>query len=315
MLVKEPWMTNGRTIPFIFIAAQSYSGSTLLSFLLSTHPEIATIGEMTGVIASEDMDEYRCSCGNIISACSFWRTIAAKMAGKGFEFEVANFDTRYELGTHPWVRRLRTGSLRSNQLEAVRGSVFQLWPGQSDQLRGIGARNQALVESVLEVTGKTVFLDASKHHMQIRYHLKYTDLDLKVIHMVRDVRGVVNSALKYNTKLPARTAAQRWVKGNMNIERQLRALPEDRFLRIRYEDLCREIPQTLERLHCFCGVEPGLFAEDFRSSPHHIVGNKMRLSDSSEIKLDERWKMTLTAQQLSEVSEVAETLQGVYGYD
>jgi hypothetical protein len=315
MLVKEPWMTNERTVPFIFIAALSYSGSTLLSFVLSTHPQIATIGEMTGVITSEDMDEYCCSCGNRISACSFWRAVAANMAGKGFEFEVAHFDTRYELGAHPWIRRLRTGSLRNSQLEAVRGSVLRLWPGHDDQLRRIGARNQALVESVLEVTGKTVFLDASKHHMQIRYHLKYTALDLKVIHMVRDGRGVVNSALKYNTKLPTRTAAQRWVSGNMNIERQLRSLPEDRFLRIRYEDLCRETPQTLERLHRFCGVEPGLFVKDFRSLPHHIVGNKMRLSDSSEIKLDERWKATLTAHQLREISEIAETLQGVYGYD
>jgi hypothetical protein len=308
-------MTSERTIPFIFIAALSYSGSTLLSFLLSTHPQIATIGEMTGVIASEDIDEYRCSCGERIRECSFWQTLTTRMEEKGFEFEVEDFCTRYELGAHPWVRRLRTGSLRNSQLEVIRGSVFRLWPGYNEQLTRIGARNQALVESVLETTGKTVFLDASKHHMQIRYHLKYTALDLKVIHMVRDARGVVNSALKYNSNLPTRKAAQRWVRGNENIERQLRALPEDRCLRIRYEDLCRKTPQTLERLHRFCGVEPDLFAGDFRSLPHHIVGNKMRLSDSSEIKLDERWKVILTDQQLSEVAEVAGTLQGVYGYE
>lgn len=308
-------MTTEHSIPYIFIAALSYSGSTLLSSLLSTHPQIATIGELTGVIKSEDVDEYRCSCGSRINECEFWHAVASRMSSKGFQFEPARFDTRYELGTHPWIRRLRTGSLRNSELEAIRSSVFRLWPGQIEGLRRIGARNQALVESILEVTGKTVFLDSSKHHMRIKYQLKYTGFDVRVIHLVRDVRGVVNSTLKYSPKLSAQAAAQRWVNGNKNIERQLRLLPEDRSLRIRYEDLCQEVPQTLEILHRFCGVESGLFVEDFWSVPHHIIGNKMRLSNSSEIKLDERWKATLTDEQLSEIARVAETSGQLYGYD
>ena len=181
-------------------------------------------------------------------------------------------------------------------------------------MKKIGARNQALVEAVLEVTGKPVFLDSSKYHMRIKYQLRYTSLDIKVIHLVRDARGVVNSSLNYSPRLTPQAAARLWIYGNRNIERQLRALPEDRFIRVRYEDICRDLLQTLERLYSFCGVESGLHTEDIRSAPHHIVGNKMRLRKSSEIKLDERWKMQLTEKQLIDIDQVARAKQRVYGY-
>jgi hypothetical protein len=287
----EEKMMDTRT-PCVFITAYSHSGSTLLAFLLGAHPEIATVGEMTGLIPVEDPDVYLCSCGQKIKECEFWRAIASVMQTKGFQFEVANFNTRFELGSHPLIRRLRTGSLRSNALEAIRDAIFWAWPGQTRQLRKIAARNKALVEAVLDVTGKRVFLDSSKEHMRIKYLLKYSDLDMFVIHLVRDVRGVVTDHL--SSSRSAQQLAQSWVNRNRNILRQLEALPDNRQIRIHYEDLCQDMQGTLECLYRFCGVEPGVVVTDFRSAPHHIVGNKMRLGSSSEIKLDERWKKVLT---------------------
>jgi hypothetical protein len=120
--------------------------------------------------------------------------------------------------------------------------------------------------------------------------------------------------LNYSKKLTPQAAARLWVNGNHNIERQLRVLPEDKYLRVRYEDMCRDLPQTLERLHFFCGVEPEPIIDDFRSVPQHIVGNKMRLRSSSEIKLDERWRTELTEGKLREVDQVVRPMQHVYGY-
>lgn len=307
-------MTNSRKTPFIFIGSLPYSGSTLLAFLLASHPQIATIGEMTGLIGSEDPDEYRCSCGEKIMTCDFWQEVTQAMSTRDIKFDVAHFDTKYELGTHPYIRHLRTGSFRNNRVEALRDFAFRLWPGQTRQLREIGARNQALVESVLEVTGKPVFLDSSKYHMRIKQQLQYTSLDIKVIHLVRDARGVVNSLLNYSSKLTPQAAAQLWLNGNHNIERQLQVLPEDKSLRVRYEDLCQDLTYTLEQLHRFCGVEPEPITDDFRSVPHHIVGNKMRLRASSEIKLDERWRKELSEDKLLEIDQIAGDMQRFYGY-
>jgi hypothetical protein len=269
---------------------------------------------MTGLIGSEDPDEYRCSCGEKIIECDFWQAVTEEMSARDFKFDVAHFDTKYELGTHPYIRHLRTGSFRNNRWEALRDFVFRLWPGQTRQLAEIGARNQALVESVLDVTNKSVFLDSSKYHMRIKQQIKYTSLDIKVIHLVRDARGVVNSMLNYSNKLTPQDAARLWVNGNHNIERQLHVLPEDKCLRVRYEDMCQDLPHTLERLHYFCGVEPEAITDDFRSVSHHIVGNKMRLRASSEIKLDERWRTELSEGKLGEVDQVAGGMQRLYGY-
>jgi len=311
----EEKMMDTRT-PFVFLTSQSYSGSTLLAFLLGAHPEIATVGEMVGLLPRANSDEFLCSCGQKIKECEFWHAIASVMETKGFQFEVANFNTRFELGSHPLIRRLRAGSLRSNTLEAIRDAIFWAWPGQTYQLSKIAARNKALAEAVLDVTGKRVFLDTSKNHMRIKYLLRYSDLDMLVIHLVRDVRGVVTSYLSHHRGATAQRAAQSWVNRNRNIQRQLRAVPDNKQIRVRYEDLCQNTQDTLECLYRFCEVEPGVVVTDFRSVPHHIVGNtRMRLSSASEIKFDERWKRVLTEDQLKEIDRVAGAMHRQYGYE
>jgi hypothetical protein len=237
------------------------------------------------------------------------------MSTRGFQFDVAHFDTAFELGASPVTRRLRTGSLRSHQIETLRDLVGRLWPGQTHQLKKIGARNQALVESILYLTGKSVFLDASKDHMRIKYLRRFTDLDISVIHLVRDPRGVVNSFLNHKKWMDTRTAARRWANFNRNMERQLRALHMDRQIRIRYEDLCCDVSGTLECLGRFCGVQPGQFLDDYRSVAHHIIGNRMRLRNSSKVELDERWKNALSITQLEEITHIAGPLCRAYGYN
>ncbi len=83
---------------------------------------------------------------------------------------------------------------------------------------------------------------------------------------------------------------------------------------VRYEDLCQNTDSIMERLFDFCGVDTGIRIEDFRTAPHHIVGNAMRLKKTSAIKLDERWKTELTVAQLKEIDRTAGTLSRQYGY-
>ena len=73
------------------------------------------------------------------------------------------------------------------------------------------------------------------------------------------------------------------------------------------------LPETLETLHRLLGVEPGLFTENIRSIAHHIVGSKMRLNSSSEIRFDELWMMTPTKGRSSEIAQVAQSMQAGFG--
>jgi hypothetical protein len=299
---------------FVSVETPAYSGATLLAFLLGTHPRIATVGEMDGLIPREDPDEYLCSCGQRIKVCQFWQSVKIAMHTKGFEFDVAHFDTKFIVGGRRLILYLRTGSSRNHVLDSIRDAIFHAWPGEIRHLKALVARNVAFVEAVLEVTGKDVFVDTSKNRLRLQSLRKFSPLDVRAIHLVRDVRGVVASRLQRGEDIGAREAARQWVKSNQKLQTNLRSLPEEARVLLRYEDLCQDVPGTLERLFHFCGVDPGVKVTDFRAVPHHIVGNPMRLRAVSGIRLDERWKSLLTEDQLKEIEQAAGTLSRRYGY-
>lgn len=304
--------TNNPT--FVSVATSAYSGATLLAFLLGAHPQIATIGEMDGLIPSEDPDEYRCSCGKRIRACEFWQLVSKAMHDRGFEFDVAHFRTKFALNGPRLIRRLRMGSSRISALDSIRDAFLHAWPAEVRQRKAWVARNVAFVEAVLEVMDKEVFVDTSKGRWRLRSLYEYSTLDVRAIHLVRDVRGVVSSRLRRRADLDAREAARQWVRVNQKLEMTLQSLPEDRHVLLRYEDLCRDVQGTLERLFDFCGVDSSVKVTDLGAVPHHIVGNPMRLSSVSRIHLDERWKSQLTEGQIEELDRTAATLRRRYGY-
>lgn len=299
---------------FVSVETVAYSGATLLAFLLGTHPQIATIGEMDGLIPAEDPDKYLCSCGQRIKTCDFWRSVTMSMQDRGFEFDVAHFDMGFPVGGSRFVQYLREGSSRVLALDSIRDAIFYMWPGEKRRLRALVARNEAFVEAVLEVTGKDVFVDTSKNTLRLKSLGKLSSLDVRAIHLVRDVRGVVASHLRRDKEISAGQVAARWVKSNTKIRTGLSVLPEGATVLVRYEDLCQDTQGALEKLYRFCGVDPDIEIEDFRTISHHIVGNPMRLGNRSEIKLDERWKSMLTEDQIREIDRIAGSLNRRYGY-
>ncbi|MDX1475268.1 MAG: sulfotransferase, partial [Reinekea sp.] len=200
-------------------------------------------------------------------------------------------------------------------LDRGRDKLFQAWPPERHRLQALAARNVAFIESVLEVTDKHVFVDTSKSSNRLRLIAlqRFSTFDVRAIHLVRDVRGVVASQAR-RRKLDVRQAARRWVKWHCKLEGNLKYLPAEKQLRIRYEDLCQDVPGTLAQLFRFCGVEPPVELPDFRITPHHIVGNPMRLKSVSEIRLDERWKQVFSYEQLKQINQVAGPLREQYGY-
>lgn len=306
-------MMNTNSPLFVSLETSAFSGATLLSFLLGTHPGIATVGEMSGLITNANPDEYLCSCGKKIKCCEFWDSVKAAMAKRGFEFDVARFDTQFNHGPR-FIRRLRESFLANSTLDAFRTAALFALPGEGRQNKTLVARNIAFIESVLEVTGKDVFVDSSKGSFRIKALRRFSSFDMRAIHLVRDVRGFVASTLRRGLSRDAATAAQDWVKTHRRAEITLKSWPEEKHIRIRYEDLCQNPKSTLENLYDFCEVAPHARMQDFREISQHIIGNEMRLRSESEITLDERWKTQLTAEQLIEIERIAGAFARRYGY-
>jgi hypothetical protein len=301
-------MTN-----FVFLMAHSFSGSTLLSFLLGAHPEIATVGEMF-IAQGIDPQSYVCSCGQRIGECPFWRRISLEMAARGIPYDVrrneASFSTN---GVGRVSHLLLAAEPRGRVLETARSAALALIPGAKRELDRRLRINEALAEVVTGLRGARAFVDASKRPGRLLHLRRIPSLDIRVIHMVRDGRAVTRSTMR-NLGRSAEEGARSWLGSARDAERLRPRFPEDRWMTLRYEDLCRQPGATLDRISRFIGVTPGSGVPDFRSVDHHIIGNRMRLSHTSEISLDERWRTEMPADQIRAVERVAGPALDQYGY-
>lgn len=307
---------NSSNPTFIAVACYSFSGSTLLAMLLNAHPEIATVSEMHGPNPQlvRDIHSYRCSCGELIHECQFWDQVKAQMADRGFEFETTDF--RVGFGDHSLGGRLRYGSLRSDLLESIRDQVYhRMLPGPRAEMDRLIARNEAFVRSVLDITGKKVFVDTTKRTRRFKYMHKYSSLDVRVVFMIRDARGSVASQMRHFEGMSASEAAHAWTKGLSGIERIWKQVPAQKRMVLKYEDLCRDPQTALQGLYRFFDVDPGFVIDDLEQMPpHHIIGNAARMRSISNIRLDERWKQVLSPDQLDIVQQIAGSLNRSYGY-
>jgi hypothetical protein len=295
---------------FVVLASTAYSGSTLLSFLLGAHPQIATTSDVSGVRRQDKMDVFECSCRRRMLDCPFWQSLADRMRARGHhDFELANFGLGFDYLGQGLRSKLLSGSFPIPVLETVRDRIVAAVPGHTARMRAIAVRNRDFAQVVLDLTGASVFVDASKERMRILHlqrHLAPT-MDLRVIHLVRDVRGVVESNLRRGKKpgLTAAHAARNWANTNDIILRNLRSVPTERQTSIRYEDLCRDPDAAMRALFEFCGVDPLVRVTDVASGEQHLIGNQMRLGSVAEIRLDERWRERLRESELATIGRVA----------
>jgi hypothetical protein len=298
----------------LYVVGTGFTGSTLLSFLLNGHPRIASVGEATGPIDEwGDQRTYPCSCGKTLADCEFWRRVGVEMEARGLRFGPNCWNVHFRLSRHPVAHQLLTQSLRHNALDAWRDRLVLRVPTWRARLEETARRNVALVESILAVTEKSVFFDGTKHAVRARYLLSLTSLELFVVHLVRDSLGYVSSHMKRDRSLDS--GIRFWKRTIGHANRLAGLLPADRFLRVRYEDLCRSTDAELARIARFAGLEPRPGPVNFRAQDHHMIGSQMRLGSSGEVTLDERWREHLTPGQARVIRWRTRRYRKLLGYD
>ncbi len=299
----------------LYIAGTSYSGSTLLSFLVNAHPEIVSVGEVTGPIQKENRHEYPCSCGEPIGRCSFWTAAGEEMERRGLRFDPDHWEMDHIIGRGSRMQQLLTGSLGNGALERLRDALVWNVSPWTGAMRRRARRVQGLMDSITERTGIRILGDASKNPFRIPLLTRLTGYEIKVIYLVRDPRGFVYSNIKNHGGVPTVAESARvWNRISERAERMRSRLPDDAFLMIRYEDLCEDLPREMKRITNLLGADPIAQPIQFKEAEHHIIGNRMRLSSGNEVKLNELWRETLTAEQVVEIERLTFEYRGRYGY-
>ncbi len=296
----------------VYITSFSYSGSTLLTFLLATHPEVATIGELKAS-ALGDVNSYHCSCGSLIRECLFWRQFISDLAHQGVSLNLDDFGTHFRCLEHPLLDRLLRASVRGPLLEKFRMFALQFVPGAWGKYCAILEKNRACIELLAQQKRARVFLDGSKDPNRLKFFVEASYWPTKTIYLIRDGRGAAASYMKHY-QAPMEVAAKEWQQKQLECDQLMSYLPDKTWIKIHYEDLCRNPDQLLTNLYQFMELEPALMEKNFLSAEQHILGNAMRMNTTSEITLDEKWRKTLTANDLATFARIAGDLNESYGY-
>jgi hypothetical protein len=192
-----------------------------------------------------------------------------------------------------------------------------------------------LVETLLEMTGAEWVVDSSKQGLQLKYLLRISGLDVRVIRLIRDGRAVALTAMdtprfadavdprfrfggyglvQNGAGVSMAQGAQIWRRSNEEAEHLLPTLAPGSCLELHYEELCVSPSETLAKICRFLNLDPSETRPDFRSVIQHVVGNGMRHDATSEVRKDERWRTHLSHADLQVFEKISGNLNRTYGY-
>lgn len=292
-------------IPVVYVAGSGHSGSTLLALLLDSHPEIACVGETAvkpKIRRRGDTASAQCSCGDALSRCPFWQDVFARARALGEHIDHDRWPNDYRF-EQPLAQRLL------NRLGASPAGRRQLaWAGRHlpvyrSRVARIGQANVVLMRAALDAQGARVFADTSKRAPRLVHLLEVPALALRILHLVRDVRGYAASAKRRGE--PPLDAARTWRRDQVTVRDIADAHPSVPYLRVVYEDLCRDPAATMSQVWRFCGVADMPPPEVVDAAGHHVLGNAMRMGGAIRIRLDQSWKERLSVEELRDVLAIA----------
>ena len=300
---------------WVHLVSCEYSGSTLLSFVLASHPKISSVGELVGWTSPD----YKCSCGNIMKECPFWTEVQKKMILKGYDYDFYNA----KLNISPYFQKGFLSKtlyyfyfyvFKSPSLERFRDLFFRifLYPWYT-KIVGIFLEGVQLAQSISEVEGSEIFFDATKDHFRLKLLKDFCEAPVKVIHLVRDGKAVVNSFVKRGHSY--QRAINHWVQKNQIVENLKRHFSSSMdFYLLRYEDLCSRPSETLSKISSFLGIEDDFRLSSFNPENYHIIGNSMRLKFDGSIREPKNDTSLLTKRMEKDFELAAHELYRKYGY-
>ena len=264
----------------VYIAGSGRSGSTLLERTLGEIPSFVNVGELIDLFRRDASRGERCGCGRPFADCPFWASVGKRAFGDWSDASLAD--------VHPLQRRVAQQRYLPRLLAMpLAGREFR-----ADAAR-YGAYYASLYRAIAAEAGAARVVDASKWPVQA-LALARGGIDVRVIHLVRDVRGVAQSLTKRARK-PAATAA-RWVSHQTQAGLLRRCgLP---FTRVRYEDFVARPRGTVETALAELGlsVPPSHLDHvgDRRVTlgrSHGIHGNPSRFGAGEvSLRADETWR-------------------------
>ncbi|HEX6754912.1 MAG TPA: sulfotransferase [Mycobacteriales bacterium] len=286
----------------LYLTGWCRSGSTLIGNLLNELPGVLHVGELhylwrNGVLAAGT--NSTCGCGEPIGDCPLWSAVLGKAGG---DAAAAVADQRAVLRTRHAHRR-RTERAPSARVARTR------------------ERMTGLYEAIAAESGASVIVDSSKYPAEPALLARAPDVDLRVLHVVRDPRATAHSWRRAKAYIPAMGAARStayWTGFGWASDRLAPVLGE-RWRRLRYEDFVAAPRERLAEIMRLAGIdgEPPVGGDGTAALGvnHTVTGNPDRLHRGPVRVADgEAWRRELPRRDRAVATLLAAPLLGRYGY-
>ncbi len=301
-----------------YIGGLGRSGSTLLDRMLGQLPGFHSAGEIRDLWQRGLVENRLCGCGLAFRECPFWSAVGEEAFGGWDRVDVAH------------VIGLSRSIDRHSRIPLL--VAHAAWPPFDRRLREFHGTLERLYRAIALVGETRVIVDSSKAPSTAFVLRTMPALDLRLVHLIRDSRGV---AYSWNKKVvrpdtPGRTVymhryqpvrvGMRWVTRNLQMEMLGRlGHPE---VRVRYEQAVTaprgELERIVEMLEEQVASDAYAFIADGRvrlGVNHRVMGNPVRRHKGSlQLRLDDEWGSAMSPRQRRIVSLLTRPLLRRYGY-
>jgi hypothetical protein len=323
----------------VFLGGLGRSGTTLLERILGEVPGVCALGEVVHLWQRDIRDNESCGCGAAFRDCAFWAEIGERAFGGWNNVDVDA------------VLALRARVERTRHIPTL--AVPRLARSRVSEIRTYADYYARVYRAAIEVSGASVIVDSSKHSA-LAYCLRWSGLDLRVVHVVRDSRGVAYSWTKRVTRPEAAVAERRTGRPETAPETDLATIrPRDSeemtryspgrsavlwtahnaafgmlsrcgvpVRRIQYENLISRPRETVSSIAAFAGID--IAPDDLRfltdttaelQTCHSAAGNPMRfVTGEIPLRHDDAWIAALPPNQRRLVGAITAPMLGAYGY-
>jgi hypothetical protein len=318
MMSPDSCVSDDTTV--LYIGGEGRSGSTVLSIILGSYNGVISVGEFRNVWQARKANEV-CGCGVPMWECHFWNDVGDCAFGEWGAIdmdEMLSADEKY--ARHfSIVRHALLGARRDPpDLSAYRAALGQLY------------------QAIRQVSGSPIIIDSTKRASYAYVLRDVRGINLRVVHLVRDSRGVAYSNTKvriirpelangigvddvYMPSRPLWRTAMDWEIKNLLF---YSLVGSSKRRRVRYEDLVARPSEEIGAILEFAGVvsrDGGSWDDASRSfelRPYHTLGGNPLRFRRGRVRLepDDEWRLKMKRSEKALVSIMTLPLLKTYGY-
>jgi hypothetical protein len=308
---------SGERVKILYVVGLGRSGSTILSNSLGEIAGYFSAGELNFIWRHNVIENRLCGCGRPFRECPVWTRVMDEAFG-GMD----GIDPRE-------MMRLQSSGARTRHIPLMltaRGDRVL-----KERLEKLLINYGRLYEAISSVTGSRVIVDSSKEPAHGYAMSLVPDIDLRVVHLIRDPRAAAYSwtrkkpqpdseALEHMARFSPTKSSVLWDSWNASAEALWRHTPE-RYLCLRYEDFVADPRRSFGRILKLLGeegAEPPLVGErEVKLGVSHTVsGNPNRFETGAvELRSDREWRDRMSPRDKALVTVLTIPLLYRYGYE